>query len=97
MTFIDGPSSCHVTEPNVRGIGTVRFPRLVPPNAKCAQNLAQRTLTTHHNQMSAGLVQTHKRLDAEVFAAYGWPPHLENNNVVSNVLALNKERATLST
>ena len=42
------------------------------------------------------LENAHARLDAAVFAAYGWPPDLsdeEDEEVLQNLLALNLERS----
>ena len=35
----------------------------------------------------------HKRLDAAVFAAYGWQPDLSDEDILEKLLALNLERA----
>jgi hypothetical protein len=35
----------------------------------------------------------HKKLDAAVFAAYGWPPDLSDEEILERLLALNLERA----
>jgi hypothetical protein len=34
----------------------------------------------------------HKRLDAAVFAAYGWKPDLSDDEILEKLLALNLER-----
>lgn len=39
------------------------------------------------------LKELHDRLDAEVVAAYGWPGDLSNEEILSRLVALNKERA----
>ena len=35
----------------------------------------------------------HRRLDAAVFAAYGWPADLSDDELLAKLLALNLERA----
>ena len=35
----------------------------------------------------------HKRLDAAVAAAYGWPAELSDDEVLERLFALNQERA----
>ncbi len=41
----------------------------------------------------AWLDLAHKKPDAAVFAAYGWPPSLSDEEILANLLALNLERA----
>ena len=36
----------------------------------------------------------HRKLDAAVFAAYGWPVDLSDDDILARLLALNLERAT---
>lgn len=38
----------------------------------------------------------HRKLNEAVFAAYGWPAHLEDEEVLERLLALNLERASAS-
>lgn len=40
--------------------------------------------------------ELHRRLDAAVAAAYGWPPDLADDDLLARLLALNLERATAS-
>lgn len=65
---------------------------LNPPGASAAE-LKQRTLTNLYNQRPAWLDQAHKRLDATVLAAYGWPSDLGDEQILERLLALNLERA----
>jgi hypothetical protein len=51
------------------------------------------TLTNLYNQRPTWLENAHARLDAAVFAAYGWPPDLSDEEVFQNLLALNLERS----
>jgi type II restriction/modification system DNA methylase subunit YeeA len=75
------------------GIGTVRYPRLEPRNADCAAKLKDRTLTKLYNERPAWLDLAHKKLDAAVAAAYGWPADLKDEAILEKLLALNLERA----
>ena len=75
------------------GIGTVRWPRIVPKDADCAASLKKRTLTNLYNQRPAWLDLAHKKLDATVFTAYGWDPGMSDEELLTKLLALNLERA----
>ncbi|MEX2173054.1 MAG: DNA methyltransferase [Pirellulaceae bacterium] len=74
-------------------LGTVRYPRLVPLDEACAKELKKRTLTNLYNQRPAWLDLAHKKLDEAVFAAYGWPPSLTDDELLAKLLALNLERS----
>jgi hypothetical protein len=89
----DGPWARYVHEPDERGIGTVRYPRLVPKDAECAANLKARTLTNLYNQRPTWLALAHEKLDAAVFAAYGCDPAMSDEQLLESLLALNLERA----
>jgi hypothetical protein len=39
------------------------------------------------------LENAHVRLDAAVLAAYGWPPDLSDEEILQNLLVLNRERS----
>jgi hypothetical protein len=56
-------------------------------------DLKQRTLTNLYNQRPDWLDQAHKRLDAAVLDAYGWPHDLSDDEILARLLALNLERA----
>jgi hypothetical protein len=75
------------------GVGTVRYPRLEPRDADCAAKLKKRTLTNLYNERPAWLDLAHKKLDAAVAAAYGWPVDLSDDQILERLLALNLERA----
>jgi hypothetical protein len=75
------------------GIGTVRYPRFEPRDAKCAAELKKRTLTALYNERPAWLDHAHKKLDAAVAAAYGWPADIPDEQILARLLALNLERA----
>jgi hypothetical protein len=89
----DGPWARYVVEPDGRGVGTVRWPRTVPKDPDCAASLKKRTLTNLYNQRPAWLDLAHKKLDAAVFAAYGWDPGIPDEQLLEKLLALNLERA----
>ena len=74
-------------------VGTVRYPRLEPRDAECAAKLKKRTLTNLYNERPAWLDFAHKKLDAAVAAAYGWPADLSDEQILEKLLALNIERA----
>jgi len=65
---------------------------LNPPGASEAE-LKKRTLTNLYNQRPAWLDHAHRKLDAAVFAAYGWPQDLSGEEILARLLALNGERA----
>jgi len=56
--------------------------------------LSQRTLTNLYNQRPTWLDLLHKRLDAAVAAAYGWPADLTDEEILERLLALNLQRAS---
>jgi type II restriction/modification system DNA methylase subunit YeeA len=68
---------------------------LNPPDAE-PEELAKRTLTNLYNERPAWLEQAHAKLDAAVFAAYGWPSTLTNAEILARLLALNRERVAAS-
>jgi hypothetical protein len=72
----------------------VRYPRLVPKDEECAKELKKRTLTNLYNQRPTWLDLAHQKLDAAVFAAYGWPLSLSDDELLAKLLALNLERAS---
>jgi type II restriction/modification system DNA methylase subunit YeeA len=45
------------------------------------------------NERAVWLDNAHRKLDAAVFAAYGWPVDLSDDEILSRLLALNLERA----
>jgi type II restriction/modification system DNA methylase subunit YeeA len=68
---------------------------LNPPNAS-AEELKKRTLTNLYNARPSWLAEAHQKLDAAVFAAYGWPVTLTDAELLERLLALNHERAAAS-
>ena len=75
------------------GIGTVRYPRIVPRDEECAKQLKKRTLTNLYNARPTWLDLAHKKLDEAVFAAYGWDPGISDEQLLAKLLELNLERA----
>jgi hypothetical protein len=69
VAFIDGPRSRFAYEPDARGIGTIRYPRVEPHDDDCGTKLAKPTLTNLYNERPAWLAHIHARLDAAVAAA----------------------------
>jgi hypothetical protein len=88
------PSPCPLPEGEGKsGIGTVRWPRIVPKDPDCAASLKKRTLTNLYNQRPTWLDQAHRKLDAAVFAAYGWDPAMSDEAILEKLLELNLARA----
>lgn len=75
------------------GTTTVCYPRLVTKDEASAALLKKRTLTNLYNERPAWLDLAHKKLDAAVFAAYGWKPDMTEADLLAALLALNHERA----
>ncbi|MES2835845.1 MAG: class I SAM-dependent DNA methyltransferase [Pseudomonadota bacterium] len=67
--------------------------RVLPKDEEAAKVLKTRTLTNLYNQRPAWLDMAHKRLDAAVAAAYGWPDYLSDDEVLERLFHLNQERA----
>jgi type II restriction/modification system DNA methylase subunit YeeA len=65
---------------------------LNPPGLS-EKELQKRTLTNLYNTRPDWLDAAHRRLDAAVFAAYGWPEDLADEEMLARLLALNLERA----
>jgi type II restriction/modification system DNA methylase subunit YeeA len=84
------PADLVVREPEV----VPGYPdRILPRDAAAAAELKKRTLTNLYNQRPAWLADAHRRLDAAVAAAYGWPADLSDEEVLERLFALNQERA----
>jgi type II restriction/modification system DNA methylase subunit YeeA len=86
---VEGPWAKMLTDANADGIGTARYVRLVPIDAKAGQALKKRTLTNLYNDRPAWLANAHRALDEAVFAAYGWPPSLTDDELLAKLLDLN--------
>ncbi|MEZ5313756.1 MAG: hypothetical protein R2862_08965 [Thermoanaerobaculia bacterium] len=90
---VDGPWKRFVHNADARGIRTVRWPRIVAKDEESAKKLAKRTLTNLYNERPAWLDLAHRKLDEAVFAAYGWPADLTDEQILERLLALNLQRA----
>ena len=91
---VDGPWKRYVHEANERGIGTVRYPRTVAKDTASEAKLKKRTLTNLYNEMPTWLKNAHAALDAAVFAAYGWPVSMTDDEILGRLLELNLSRAS---
>lgn len=66
---------------------------LNPPGLS-SDELQKRTLTNLYNQRPTWLDLAHRKLDRAVFAAYGWPDDLADEQILERLLNLNLERAS---
>ncbi|MCK4376131.1 MAG: class I SAM-dependent DNA methyltransferase, partial [Candidatus Brocadiae bacterium] len=96
---VDGPWARYVHDPDHRGIGTVRYPRLVD-NGVMPSQLKKRTLTNLYNEMPAWLRNAHAKLDDAVFAAYAastddpaWNGDIGDEEMLEKLLELNLARS----
>jgi hypothetical protein len=92
---INGPWSRFVVDPNERGIGAVRYPRIEARDEDCAKKLAKRTLTNLYNERPTWLTNAHTKLDAAVAAAYRFDIDLTEEQILERLLALNQQRAAI--
>jgi hypothetical protein len=67
--------------------------RWLNPEGADDAELKKRTLTNLYNQRPTWLANARAALDAAVFAAYGWPSDLTDEQILERLLALNLERA----
>lgn len=89
---VDGPWGRYVHDANAKGIGVVRFPRLVPKDEECGRRLAKRTLTNLYNERPTWLDMAHRKLDEAVCAAYDWEAGIDDDAILAGLLKLNQER-----
>jgi type II restriction/modification system DNA methylase subunit YeeA len=94
---VDGPWKRFVVDADARGIGTVKYPRIVPKDAATEKELKKRTLTNLYNARPAWLANAHATLDAAVLAAYGWPADISDADLLAKLLDLNLSRASATT
>lgn len=66
----------------------------MPKDEACAKHLAKRTLTNLYNTRPTWLDLAHRKLDAAISAAYGWPGELSDDEPLARLLELNLERAS---
>jgi len=95
---VDRPWARYVRGPDARGIGTVRYPRLVDSGVMPTE-LKRRTLTNLYNEMPTWLRNAHAKLDEAVFAAYAattgdaaWKADIGDEEILEKLLALNRQR-----
>lgn len=84
----------HAIAAAARELVRLRDAWLNPPNAS-DEDLKTRTLTKLYNARPEWLANAHRALDVAVFAAYGWPADLTDQEILKRLLALNHERAAL--
>jgi type II restriction/modification system DNA methylase subunit YeeA len=63
------------------------------PSGTSEAELKKRTLTNLYNQRPTWLDLAHKKLDQAVFATYGWPDGMSDDEILERLLALNLERS----
>jgi len=63
------------------------------PSDATPEELSKLTLTNLYNKRPAWLENAHRKLDEAVFAAYGWPATLLDEELLRQLLALNQARA----
>jgi hypothetical protein len=90
---VGGPWARYVHDANDKGVGVVRFPRLVPRDEECAKKLAKKTLTNLYNERPPWLQFAHRKLDVAVCAAYGLSPEATDEAVLAALLEMNQRRA----
>jgi len=67
--------------------------RWLNPEGASQAELKRRTLTNVYNARPTWLDNLHRELDRAVFAAYGWPDDLSDEEILARLLALNLERS----
>lgn len=92
-TEADSYIVCAIAEA-ARELVRLRDAWLNPPGAS-EDDLKTRTLTKLYNARPEWLAHAHRTLDEAVFAAYGWPTNLTDQEILARLLALNHERAAL--
>jgi type II restriction/modification system DNA methylase subunit YeeA len=63
------------------------------PHGAGPDELSKLTLTNLYNKRPKWLENAHRKLDEAVFAAYGWPATLPDEELLRRLLALNQARA----
>jgi type II restriction/modification system DNA methylase subunit YeeA len=98
-TFPWPPGKEPVDDPRVQSIAQAakelvdkRDAWLNPSGASEAE-LKKRTLTNLYNQRPSWLELAHQKLDQAVFAAYGWPDDLLDEEILEKLLSLNLQRS----
>lgn len=65
--------------------------RLIPVDGAAELELKKRTLTNLYNINPAWLTNAHRALNEAVFAAYGWPQDLSDDEILNRLNTLNKK------
>ncbi|MDP9476582.1 MAG: class I SAM-dependent DNA methyltransferase [Actinomycetota bacterium] len=68
--------------------------RWLNPEDLPQDELKKRTLTNLYNDRPSWLELAHAALDRAVYAAYGWPEEIGDEEILKNLLALNLERSS---
>jgi len=63
------------------------------PGGVSEAELKKCTMTNVYNAHPMWLANAHDRFGAAVFAAYGWPEGITDEEILKNLLALNLERS----
>ena len=63
---------------------------VAPRDEEAARALKKRTLTNLYNVRPQWLADAHDALDAAVAAAYGWPADISDDDVLRELLTLNR-------
>ena len=71
----------------------MQHPRIGRSPAECPATLKKRTLTHLYNERPTWLDLAHRKLDRAVFAAYGWPADLSDEQLLEKLLELNLARS----
>jgi hypothetical protein len=86
---VSGPWASYVCEADERGVGVVRYPRLVGKDDQSTGQLTIRTLTNLYNERPAWLDLAHRELDQAVSSAYGWETSISDGEILAKLLELN--------
>src|ERR687890_1904845 len=89
---LEGDSRIEAIAEAARRLDELRRNWLNPEGASESE-LKKRTLTNLYNARPTWLENAHARLDRAVFAAYGWPSDLSDDEILQNLLALDLERS----
>jgi len=94
------PGSEPASDPRIEHIGAAardlvaKRDAWLAPSGATESELKNRTLTRLYNQSPEWLEDVHRKLDAAVLAAYGWPASISENQIIERLLFLNLERST---
>lgn len=82
----------NIIEASAKRLDQLRHNWLNPEGAS-EEDLKTRTLTNLYNDRPSWLQNAHTQLDRAVYAAYGWPTDLSDEEVLKNLLALNVKQS----